>query len=697
MAEKKKKEEEVLLVRDEKTGEISVVAGLNKDGTPKRTPANQKHAQDFLRFDRNGDALTTFLTNFYRQCKEPNRFGFYRVAVDGMEKVMEVLKDFLKDPETYKDLLAPHKVDTSAYEQQVAQEQATGQGEQSQDEQGEQSQGEGQDSEKQQAEMAEGENQEQEQGEVQEEGEVQEQREAQEEDEGQQMQGESETLAEETVADGEEVTSEVTNEAGDEEVAKAADVTQTVMDREQPDVMQEKESNVAQEQEPDVAGQTQAENAPAPQLDENGFNWAALEQQWGISLQELTDSKELNNLNKNGLSNLITIHPEIAGQRYEIQARLEVKTMPDGSKNFEPHFIQKEPKLDMPYKDIEFTDADRKNLQENGNLGRVVEIVDKETGEIIPSYISIDRQTNEITDIPVSDIKIPQKIGKTEFAKAEQDLLAAGLPLKKEIELNNKQKFTTTLQVNVGYKGVEFVPKNKSLGQKKSQWQGKKEQQTSGKRESQNAGERKKAPDGDGNTTQKQGGNKENKVNKENKAEQSPSENKTAQEGQEQKPKQSTWLTKEGTIRPIGKWKGQPFNEQQKADYAAGKTVVLTNSTDREGNPCTLYITFDWNEKKPAAVPEYPNLSQARDITPSNESRTQMAVNNEGKSNEATKHTGEPLKQGQVAPANERQQERQQQGQQHGEQQGQGQSRQRQGQQQDEQADAPKKSKGLKI
>lgn len=611
MAEKKKKEEEVLLVRDEKTGEISVVAGLNKDGTPKRTPANQKHAQDFLRFDRNGDAMTTFLTNFYRQCKEPNRFGFYRVAVDGMEKVMEVLKDFLKDPETYKDLLAPHKVDTSAYEQQVAQEQATGQGEQSQ--------GEGQDGE------------------------------AQEENDVQQTQGESETPAEEKVAEGKEVTGEVTNE----------------------------EPDTAQEQQADVAGQTQAENAPAPQLDENGFNWAALEKQWGISLQELTDIKELNNLNKNGLSNLITIHPEIAGQRYEIEARLEVKTMPDGSKNFEPHFIQKEPKLDMPYKDIEFTDADRKSLQENGNLGRVVEIVDKETGEIIPSYISIDRQTNELTDIPVSNIKIPQKIGKTELAKAEQDLLAAGLPLKKEIELNNNRKFTATLQVNVEYKGVEFVPKNKSLGQKKSQWQGKKEQQAGGKRESQNAGERKKTPDGDGNTTQKQGGNKENK---ENKAEQSPGENKTAQEGQEQKPKQSTWLTKEGNIRPIGKWKGQPFDEQQKADYATGKTVMLTNSTDREGNPCTLYITFDWNEKKPVAVPEYPNLSQARDITPSNESRTQMAVNNEGKSNEATKHTGEPLKQGQVAPENGKQQERQQ-----------------QGQQQDEQADAPKKSKGLKI
>lgn len=117
----------MLLVRDEKTGEISVVAGLNKDGTPKRTPAKAENSQDFLRFDKSGDVLDNFFRNFYRQCKEPNRFGFYRVAVDGMEKVIDVLKELLKKPEDYKDMLAPHKVDTSAYEQAAAQEQAASQ------------------------------------------------------------------------------------------------------------------------------------------------------------------------------------------------------------------------------------------------------------------------------------------------------------------------------------------------------------------------------------------------------------------------------------------------------------------------------------------------------------------------------------------------------------------------------------------
>ena len=102
---------------------------------------------------------------------------------------------------------------------------------------------------------------------------------------------------------------------------------------------------------------------------------------------------------------------------------------------------------------------DRKNLRETGNLGRVVDIVDRETGEIIPSYISIDRKTNEITDIPASRVRIPERIGKTEITKQEQDMLRAGLPVRdKLIERNDGRKFVTTLQVNVEQRGVEFVP-----------------------------------------------------------------------------------------------------------------------------------------------------------------------------------------------------------------------------------------------
>ena len=62
---KKTDEKDVLIVRDEKTGEISVVAGLNADGSPKRTPAKAENARSFLQFDRHGDVLDNFFKNFF--------------------------------------------------------------------------------------------------------------------------------------------------------------------------------------------------------------------------------------------------------------------------------------------------------------------------------------------------------------------------------------------------------------------------------------------------------------------------------------------------------------------------------------------------------------------------------------------------------------------------------------------------------
>ena len=64
MEQKKKNEKDVLVVRDEKTGEISVVAGLDSKGYPKTAPAKVEHSQDFLRFDRHGDMVDNFFRNF---------------------------------------------------------------------------------------------------------------------------------------------------------------------------------------------------------------------------------------------------------------------------------------------------------------------------------------------------------------------------------------------------------------------------------------------------------------------------------------------------------------------------------------------------------------------------------------------------------------------------------------------------------
>lgn len=119
---KKKDERDVLVTRDEKTGEISVAAGLNMDGIPKRTPVKAENAQGFLRFDRHGDAPDNFFKNLLRQCKEPSRFGFYRTVADQAENLLEVMKQLLKDFEANKELLAPHKADTFDHGKKVQEE-----------------------------------------------------------------------------------------------------------------------------------------------------------------------------------------------------------------------------------------------------------------------------------------------------------------------------------------------------------------------------------------------------------------------------------------------------------------------------------------------------------------------------------------------------------------------------------------------
>lgn len=50
--EQKKKDKDVLIVRDEKTGEISVVAGLDKDGNPNALPPRRRmHRTSFSSTD----------------------------------------------------------------------------------------------------------------------------------------------------------------------------------------------------------------------------------------------------------------------------------------------------------------------------------------------------------------------------------------------------------------------------------------------------------------------------------------------------------------------------------------------------------------------------------------------------------------------------------------------------------------------
>ena len=536
MVQKKKSDEQdVLVVRDEKTGEISVVAGLSRDGTPKRAPAKAENTPDFLRFDRNSDLMDSFFRNFFRQCKEPSRFGFYRIAADQVENLLGVMKELLKDPEANKEILSAHKVDTSNYEKEAKQS------------------------------------------------------------EGQAKETASSDDASKTQANTEKenVSSEQTNEKEND--------------------MEQKPEQTATEQ--------QAQTAPGVKqnlISGNDVNLQELGAKYGIDFNSMNE-KDMKALLNYGKTGLVIVKPTFGGEQIEIQARLSFRKDDNDQLQLVPHFVRNEPKLDVAYKGYTFTPEDKKNLLQNGNLGKVVDFPDKNTGELRPHFISIDRLTNEIVDIPTNKVRIPDTIGKTPITKDDKRVLYSGIPLRKEIELANGRKFTPLLQVNVEQRGVEFVPG--STRQVQGQKQNGDKKQTADKQE--------QKTDGDAG-------------------------------GQKKQQDPNHWLNEDGTIRRLNTYFKKKLTEQQKDDYVAGKTIEIKEVPNKNSSGTyTAYVKFDFDKMQPRSYRNNPDLKQAKEQIPTNENKVQVAVNEQGKTHEATKHTKEPLSPGQSAPKNEKQQKEQ--------------------------------------
>ena len=536
MVQKKKSDDQdVLVVRDEKTGEISVVAGLSRDGTPKRAPAKAENTSDFLRFDRNSDLMDSFFRNFFRQCKEPSRFGFYRIAADQVENLLGVMKELLKDPEANKEILSAHKVDTSNYEKEAKQS------------------------------------------------------------EGQAKETASSDDASKTQANTEKenVSSEQTNEKEND--------------------MEQKPEQTATEQ--------QAQTAPGVKqnlISGNDVNLQELGAKYGIDFNSMNE-KDMKALLNYGKTGLVIVKPTFGGEQIEIQARLSFRKDDNDQLQLVPHFVRNEPKLDVAYKGYTFTPEDKKNLLQNGNLGKVVDFPDKNTGELRPHFISIDRLTNEIVDIPTNKVRIPDTIGKTPITKDDKRVLYSGIPLRKEIELANGRKFTPLLQVNVEQRGVEFVPG--STRQAQGQKQNGDKKQTADKQE--------QKTDGDAG-------------------------------GQKKQQDPNHWLNEDGTIRRLNTYFKKELTEQQKDDYVAGKTIEIKEVPNKNGSGTyTAYVKFDFDKMQPRSYRNNPDFKQAKEQIPTNENKVQVAVNEQGKTHEATKHTKDPLSPGQSAPKNEKQQKEQ--------------------------------------
>ena len=469
--------EEVLIVRNNETGQVGAVTGLNEDGTPKITDPMFVTLEDLVKFKKGQNPLEAFLSNFVRQCKNPTMFGFFKVPADRYDCVGMAMCDFIKDPETNAEFLKDFKVDVPQQTQTNVKEQA-----------------------------------------------------------------------------------------------------------------QENKATETQAQKPVEEQAAQTEQPKYHTIDESKIDWTMLKEKWGIDRDQLEKSGDLREMLYNRKSQIVTVTPNFGGEKFPIDARLSFRTDADGNVKVVPHFIHREPKLDQEFEGYKFTKEDKEALKTTGNLGKVVDLVDKTTGEVKPSYVSVDRLTNEIVSVPVKAVFIKDTIGQTKLTMAEISELKKGKALPpKQITDKNGKTYNVVLQVSADRKGVEFVP----------------------------GGVRR--------------------------------QEQSQQQGNNQGQQQSSWLTKDGNIKPITKWAGVPMTPQQQADYTAGKVVEMTNMVDKQGQKCTVYLQFNPEKQRPTTSLNDPRVKVAE------ESKTQKAVNNDGLTNEATKHVAEPLQKYQTAPKDENQ------------------------------------------
>ena len=149
---------------------------------------------------------------------------------------------------------------------------------------------------------------------------------------------------------------------------------------EQPKETQKQEEMEKKQEQNQESPQQQAQGRRGYQpIDESKINWQELEEKWGVKRDDLEKSGDLTKMLNYGKSDLVKVSPKFGGEAFELDARLSFKKDGEGNVSLVPHFIRKEQKLDE-YKEHKFSDEDRKNLRETGNLGRVVDIVDKEIG-----------------------------------------------------------------------------------------------------------------------------------------------------------------------------------------------------------------------------------------------------------------------------------------------------------------------------
>ena len=232
------------------------------------------------------------------------------------------------------------------------------------------------------------------------------------------------------------------------------------------ETMAKKQNPQEKAQQPVQTSQTQEQQAPRYRYNENMVNWEALEK-IGVSKASLERQGLLDSMLKGYKTNkLVPLTLTLTSAKVKLDARLSFIAMPDGQIGLGIHGIRKEPELERPYFGHIFTEEDKKNLRETGNMGRVAEL-NLNGGAYTPCLISIDKNTNELVAVRQENVYIPNEVKGIKLTADEINALKEGKPVYVDgMTSKNGKPFDATLQYSAERRGLEFIyPESQGFNQ----------------------------------------------------------------------------------------------------------------------------------------------------------------------------------------------------------------------------------------
>jgi len=212
--------------------------------------------------------------------------------------------------------------------------------------------------------------------------------------------------------------------------------------------------------------QPQEQQAPRYRYDENMVDWETLEKM-GISKATLEQQGALDSMLRGYKTNkLVPLTLTLGAATVRMDARLSLIPMQNGQIGLGIHGIRKEPQLERPYFGHIFTEEDRKNLRENGNMGRVAEL-SLRGGATEPCLVSIDKITNELVAVRQEHVYVPDEVKGVKLSPEEIETLKNGGQVFVDGMTSNKNtEFSATLQYSAERRGLEFIfPKDQVFNQ----------------------------------------------------------------------------------------------------------------------------------------------------------------------------------------------------------------------------------------